>query len=371
MEEFILLKSNSYSFFEKALQQKVFPGAAIGIVQGEKDARQTFIETYGFTSYEDDKKEVSATTFFDLASLSKPLATTLALLCLIKKENISLTSRLADIFKDREIAPDKKNITIRELLSHSAGFAAYRPYYEDLLLVGPPLRNKKLLTMLMAEPLEYEAGEKSIYSDLGYMLLGLVVERLSNKPLNIFVKEQVFAPLSLNSDIGYLTDLKYKKIDFAAAELCRVRQRILCGEVSDENCYALGGVAGHAGLFANINGVVKMAVLLLDQLKGRASHPNYLSADLQQCAKRREIKAGTWALGFDTPSPQGSTGGKYLSGQSIGHLGFTGTSFWIDPSRDLVMVLLSNRVHPSRDNQLIKDLRPKFHDLVIESLDLL
>jgi CubicO group peptidase (beta-lactamase class C family) len=371
-KRFIALKTNSYSLFDKALEKNIFPGAAIGIVKGVGEDRQTLIKTYGFTSYGEDKKEVKTTTFYDIASLSKPLATTLAILCLIKKGRIDLKSSLSNIFKNEGLPADKKILKIKELLSHSAGFPAYRLYYEDLLQIDKSKRKERLFSMVMEEPLEYEAAQKSIYSDLGYMLLGLIVEKLSNQPLNEFVNKNIFEPLALSKDIGYLSDLKEKNknMTFAAAELCAVRKRILSGEVSDENTYALGGVAGHAGLFANINGVVKMAIQVLDQLKGRVSHPNYQTSDLQECVKRQDIPKSTWALGFDTPSLKGSTGGRYLSSQSIGHLGFTGTSFWIDPTRDLIMVLLSNRVHPSRDNQLIKEFRPQFHDMVIESLGL-
>ena len=369
-KELITLKSNSYYLFDKALQKRIFPGAAIGVVRGVGDERQTLVQTYGFTSYGEDKKDINNNTFFDIASLSKPLATTLAILCLKKRGIIDLNSTLSDIFKNMELPSDKKILKIRELLSHSAGFPGYRLYYENLLKIAEPKRKEGLFSMLMEEPLEYEPGKKSIYSDLGYMLLGLIVEKLSNESLNKFVNKNIFEPLSLTGDIGYLSDLKEKnkKMTFAATELCAVRKRILCGEVSDENTYALGGVGGHAGLFANINGVVNMATQILDQIKGRDSHPNYQASDLQECAKKQNIPGSTWALGFDTPSLKDSTGGRYISAQSIGHLGFTGTSFWIDPTRDLVMVLLSNRVHPSRDNQLIKELRPKFHDMVIESL---
>jgi CubicO group peptidase (beta-lactamase class C family) len=160
-----------------------------------------------------------------------------------------------------------------------------------------------------------------------------------------------------------------KKLEnYAFMEECPFRQRMLRGEVSDENAHALGGVAGHAGLFGTMEGVLLFAVHLLDQWQGREEHPGYRSRDLRKFLKKQKIPGSTWALGFDTPSPTGSSGGKYLSPVSVGHLGFTGTSFWIDPVRELVMVLLSNRVHPSRENERIKKFRPLLHDAVIENL---
>ena len=133
----------------------------------------------------------------------------------------------------------------------------------------------------------------------------------------------------------------------------------------------MGGVCGHAGLFGDIDSVLAITALILDIWKGRKKHPNIDSDDLRKFLKRRgDIKDNSWALGFDTPSPAGSSSGRYFSPQSVGHLGFTGTSFWIDPVKDIVIVLLTNRVHPSRENDKIKKFRPWFHDKIFETLDL-
>jgi len=145
----------------------------------------------------------------------------------------------------------------------------------------------------------------------------------------------------------------------------------MCGEVSDENCWILEGVAGHAGLFGRIGEVLDLVAMVLEIWQGRLSHP-YLPREIVKefLEAKSRVKSSTWALGFDRPTPGSSSSGRYLSTRSVGHLGFTGTSFWIDPERDLAIVLLTNRVHPSRDNDRIKEFRPYFHDRVIELLGL-
>jgi CubicO group peptidase (beta-lactamase class C family) len=203
------------------------------------------------------------------------------------------------------------------------------------------------------------------------MLLGLIVEEKSGQGLADFFREKIAEPLGLAEKIFYCAgESKNTERRYAPTEDCPLRKRVLCGELSDENAHALGGVAGHAGLFGTIGGVLEMGVHLLDQWQGREEHPNYLASDLGRFLTRQDIPGSTWALGFDTPSATGSTGGRYLAPTSVGHLGFTGTSLWIDPTRDLVMVLLSNRVHPSRENGGIKQFRPRFHETVMESLGL-
>lgn len=262
-------------------------------------------------------------------------------------------------------------MSIQNLLSHSAGFPAHKPYYQELAELPEEKRKEALLNILAEEPLAYEPGSASIYSDLGFMLLGLIVEEKSGQGLAEFFKEKIAGPLGLAEKIFYVAaESEKRERSYAPTEACPFRQRLLCGEVSDENAHALGGVAGHAGLFGCIGGVLEIGEHLLDQWQGREEHQNYRASDLRRVLTRQDIPNSTWALGFDTPSATGSSGGRYLAPTSAGHLGFTGTSLWIDPTRDLVMVLLSNRVHPSRENTRIKQFRPLFHETVMESLGL-
>jgi CubicO group peptidase (beta-lactamase class C family) len=294
----------------------------------------------------------------------------LAILCLLKEQRLQLSDLVSDIFPQMQ-KPFPPGISVQSLLSHSAGFPAHQPYYRELAGLPEEKRKEALLNLLAKEPQAYAPGSASIYSDLGFMLLGLIVEEKSGQGLAGFFREKIAAPLGLAEKIFYgAAGLEKAERIYAPTEECPLRQRVLCGEVSDENAYALGGVAGHAGLFGAIGGVLEMGEHLLDQWQGREEPPNYRASDLRRFLARQDIPGSTWALGFDTPSAAGSTGGRYLAPTSVGHLGFTGTSLWIDPTRDLVMVLLSNRVHPSRENVRIKQFRPLFHEMVMESLGL-
>ena len=363
------LITRCYNIFTGEIQRRTFPGAAMAVALGAPEKRRRIIQTYGHTTYSQENP-VTEGTIYDLASLTKPLATTLAILVLLKERRIQLSDRISDIFP--QTGTTMHRISIKDLLCHCAGFPAHKPYYLELCRLAEEKRKDALLSLVAAEPMVYESGSTSIYSDIGFMLLGLIVEEKSGLELPRFFREKIAEPLGIAEQIFYGTAgaKDTKKISFAPTEECPFRKRLLCGEVSDENGYVLGGVAGHAGLFGTINGVLEMGVHLLDQWQGREEHPNYLASDLRQFLTRQDIPGSTWALGFDTPSSTGSSGGRYLSPTSVGHLGFTGTSFWIDPTRDLVMVLLSNRVHPSRNNTRIKQFRPFFHETVMESLGL-
>lgn len=362
--------SKCYCIFTEAVANQTFPGAAMGVAWGGPGERKEIVQTYGHTTYSKENA-VDEATVYDLASLTKPLSTTLAILCLVKEGRLQLSEPVADIFSQMQGVLGRK-ISIQSLLSHSAGFAAHQPYYRELAGLPEEKRKEALLTLLAKEEQVYEPGSASIYSDLGFMLLGLIVEEKSGQGLAEFFRDKIAGPMGLAEKIFYgAVGSKKKERIYAPTEECPLRKRVLRGEVSDENAHALGGVAGHAGLFGTIGGVLEMGVQLLDQWQGRAEHPNYRASDLRRFLTKQDIPGSTWALGFDTPSAIGSTGGRYLAPTSVGHLGFTGTSLWIDPTRDLVMVLLSNRVHPSRENTRIKQFRPLFHETVMESLGLI
>ena len=310
-------------------------------------------------------------TVFDLASLTKPLATTLSILCLIKDTCISLDDSL-DFLLEKEVPLEKKNITLRHLLNHCSGFPDYIPYFYKLAEFSGEQRKKILQSWVVEEPLVCAPGEKSIYSDLGFMVLGWIVEKKSGMTLEQFVFEKILKPLGLQETVFFQPlHRKKKERHFAATEKCAWRNRVVIGEVHDYNTHAVGGVSGQAGLFGDIRGVLELTTALLDQWQGRSSHPNYRTDDLKTFLERpnRAYKS-TWALGFDTPSEKGSSSGRYFSKRSVGHLGFTGTSFWIDPEKDLVVVLLTNRVHPDKENNRIKEFRPLFHDTVVELLQM-
>jgi CubicO group peptidase (beta-lactamase class C family) len=221
---------------------------------------------------------------------------------------------------------------------------------------------------------DYPLGAKAVYSDLGFLLLGELVELVSHQPLDRFCQDRIFRPLGLRAtafiDLDRVRAEKLAPVTdmIAPTEKCAWRQKILCGEVDDDNAFAVGGVAGHAGLFANAEDVHRIAARL--QAAADERDP-WLPAAIVREFWRREgsVPDSTWALGWDTPSREGSMAGTRISGNAVGHLGFTGTSIWIDRERGAHVVFLTNRVHPSRTNERIKTVRPAVHDAVFEALD--
>ena len=353
-------------FIKENIKNGVFPYASVGICFNEGDKRNKSIFVY-------ENKSLNKEIFFDLASLTKPFAIVFSTLSLIKEKKLEINIKLRNIIDNEYLSHLNDSITIEQLLSHSAGFPAHRNYYKELVKVLPHKRKELLLDLLLKEPLVYKPGSKVLYSDLGYMLLGLLIEKISGLELDCYFNKMIVEPIGLAGHIFFnpLGSADHSPSEFAPVEDCPWRGRVLQGEVSDENCWALGGVSGHAGLYGDISGVLDLTELVMDIWLGKRKHPNIDRQDLGYFLKRRSWpKANTWALGLDTPTPGKSSSGKYLSTTSVGHLGFTGTSFWIDPERELAIVILSNRVHPSRDNELIKQFRPAFHDKVVEWLGL-
>ena len=364
------------TLFAEALSQGVFPGAVFGLACGPPAARRTTVKAYGNLWASrlpgSENQAMHKGVIFDLASLTKPLATVLATLCLKQRGLIHLNDRLPDLL-NQPVPADKRAITLAQLLRHASGLPAHRPYFESLRDLPAARRRDALLTMLLAEPLESAPGSKAVYSDLGFILLGRIIEEIANEPLDGFVARWLYGPLGLQEKIAFNplgSPVFETGTMFAPTEDCPWRGKVLQGEVHDDNAHALGGVAGRAGLFGTAGAVLTLVRFLLDLIQGQTSHPHLAAADLQEAVRRANAQAdSTWGLGFDTPAASQSSAGQLLSRQSFGHLGFTGTSFWCDPARDLSVVLLTNRVHPSRHNALIRDFRPRFHDAVARSCD--
>ncbi len=356
---------------QEGVDEGVFSGAAAAVFLGSKPSWQEYYFFAGHTSFEPGKVKINRHTMFDLASLTKPLVTTLSLLCLLKEKKIALATPLAELLEE-EIPADKEAISIAMLLNHAAGLAAHGEFFKHLEHSQKGTIHHAMRKMVLAEPLVSMPGEAILYSDLGFLLLGWIIEQVSGVSLASLVEKKIYQPLGLAEHLFFPMVESKKCLEkiFVSCEDCLWRQRVICGEVSDENCFVLGGAAGHAGLFGDILGVTGLVSHLLNQWQGREEHPGYTNDDLKQfITRQQDEQKGTWALGFDTPSSSGSSGGKLISPNSIGHLGFTGTSFWIDPVRDAAVVLLTNRVHPSRDNDKIKQFRPRFHDVIWKILD--
>lgn len=345
-----------------AISDKVFPGAVLLVA---RDDSIVFFEAYGYANIL-SRCKMTIDTIFDLASLTKPLATTLAVMRLIQQRKLGLEQSLESIlpyFKKT----DKGQIKIKSLLCHNSGLPAYREYYYKLSKLPHDARRKALESLLAKESMSHPLRKKVLYSDPGFMILGWVVETVSGRRLDHYVSDEIYKPLGIDSGRGlFFVDLNSKPITgrFAATEICPWRNILLEGVVHDENTYMMGGIAGHAGLFGSAGSLHILLSSLLSVFHGSQSI-NLFGKDLLHTFFKQQ-EGTDKALGFETPSLANSSCGDYFSKMSVGHLGFTGTSFWMDIKRNIIVILLTNRVHPSRENDKIKFFRPKVHNAVMD-----
>jgi len=349
------------ALLQEAVAQGVFPGGVLAVgYQGHL----AVLHPFGRLTYDDDASPVRADTLYDLASLTKVVATTTAAMMLYERGLLPLDAPVTDYLPGFRAGPDgalKDRILIRHLLTHSSGLPGYVRLFQEVK------DRRQLLERIYALPLDYPTGSRSVYSDLGIILLGEVLERTSGRPLDRLLQENLFAPLGLSNTL--FSPSASLRARVAPTEVDReFRHRLLRGEVHDENAWVMGGVAPHAGLFSTARDLAVFCQLLLNG--GIYAHHRYLKrSTIEVFTTRQRIPDSSRALGWDTPSDP-SSGGRYLSERAFGHTGFTGTSIWLDPEKDLFVVLLTNRVHPTRTNEKIRDLRPRLHDAVIEALGL-
>jgi len=343
--------------------------------------RIVFLRAAGRRSVEEgDTSPMREDTIFDVASLTKPLATATAMMVGVRDRRIGLDDRVTRFFHNFGVH-GKTHVTFRHLLAHTSGLPGWRPYHRDIVKIEREGRinftasrgaKEWVYEAIQREKPEAPAGARTLYSDLGFMLLGATIEHVSGLSLDRYCHEKIFKPLGLRStsfvDLSVLRTRRLEPITemIAPTERCPWRHRVLCGEVHDDNAYAMGGVAGHAGLFSCARDIDRMATTLRESCLGQNV---FLPSSIVSEFWRRDdpIGSSTWALGWDTPSLKNSTAGTELSRNAVGHVGFTGTSLWIDLDRNLHVVVLSNRVHPSRDNEMIREFRPLIHDLCVRA----
>jgi CubicO group peptidase (beta-lactamase class C family) len=352
---------------EAAITEEIFPGAVLLVGAGEEILHH---QAYGQASRYPRSRPMRLDTVFDLASLTKPLATTLAVLIHVAGGRLRLDETIEEL-GDGFLYPGKEKITLRQLLAHTAGFPAWQPYYLELERLDED-RKSALRRMVRREPLPHPPGSQTLYSDLGFIYLDWILEEVSGLDLHTWTRDHIYRPLVLTS-MGFhplMTGGPDDLEKFAATEECPWRKKIMCGEVHDENTYAVGGVSGQAGLFGTTLEVFR----LLRELK--RAYDNRAASGLFDGSLVRAfwespgaIEENSRALGFDIPSGAGSSTGNFFSPKSVGHLGFTGTSFWFDLDRDFLIILLTNRVHPTRANEKIRAFRPLIHDLVFSVFD--
>ncbi|MBN1930561.1 MAG: serine hydrolase [Desulfobacterales bacterium] len=344
---------------KKAVADKVFPGAVLLVL---KENSVVFFEAYGYANLF-SKLLMTKDTVFDLASLTKPLATTLSIMKLFQESKLSLDQNLGSLlppFKKTK----KAQIKIKHLLSHNSGLPDYRPYYMELSCLPHAERKNALRKLLVKESLAKPIGQDVLYSDIGFMILEWIVERIAGKRIDQFVTEKIYRPLDLKNLFFIDLNADQRLARFAATEICPWRKVLLNGVVHDDNAYIVGGVEGHAGLFGDAYDISVLLSALLSAFHGQASFCG-ISKDLLHIFFKRQEDTDR-ALGFDTPSLTGSSSGSFFSKNSVGHLGFTGTSFWVDLERSTAIIFLTNRIHPSRANDKIKSFRPKLHDVVMK-----
>jgi CubicO group peptidase (beta-lactamase class C family) len=358
----ISAQSNDFQFndvdkvINKAIEDKSFPGA---VVLGWKDGKTVYEKAFGDYTYDSLSPKVKTNTLFDLASLTKVVATTTAAMICYDRNLFSLDDKVVKYIPEFGVN-GKEYITIKNLLIHNSGLPAWKKFY------GRDLKYDDVINEIYSSELEYKTGEKTVYSDLGIITLGKIIEKVSGKSLDAFCKDEIFIPLKMESTF-YNPDDSLKKLCAPTETDNYWRMKTLQGEVHDETSAMLNGVAGHAGLFSTADDLAKLMSVLLN--KGKINQIIFIQQSTIELFTKRVSEESTRAIGWDTKSDSGSSAGKYFSKNSFGHTGYTGTSIWADPDRNLFVIFLTNRVFPTRENTKIQKVRPQLHNAVIKSIE--
>ena len=345
-----------------AIEARAFPGCAFGLLAGG----QRITGALGRFTYELDSSVVTPETVFDVASLTKVVSTTAAAMLLYQSEHLDVETQLGDLLPGfvvgRERGDAARHVTLRHLLAHNSGLPGYVRFFES---AATPY---SLFRACLELKLEAVPGTRAEYSDPGFILLGKALEVLLREHLPTWVGREIFTRLDMKATRFCPT----QREAIPPTEVDRTfRRRIIQGEVQDENAYVLKGAAGHAGLFSNVPDLLCFAENILHVGTGGTADQARLRlmdrTTVEYFAQRQQPEGSSRALGWDTPSEK-SSAGRYFSKHSIGHLGYSGCSLWIDLDAEVAVVLLTNRTWPDRQSQLIREIRPAFHDAVREAL---
>lgn len=349
------------SVLDQAIAARDFPGCAFGVLAGGATVLQG---ARGRFTDEDTAPEATAETVYDIASLTKVVATTAAVMLLHQRGQLDLETPLGELLPGfvvgRAQGDRARQVKLLHLLAHNSGLPGYVEFFRTA--TTPPALYRACLEL----PLEADPGARVVYSDPGFILLGKALEVLTGEPLAVWVRREIFQPLDLTAT------------DFCPAPALRAsippteedttfRKRRIQGEVQDENAWVLAGVAGHAGLFSHVPDLLRFADEILQAAANSGKARLFSAATVEFFAQRQGPQGSSRALGWDTPS-ENSSSGRHFSSRSIGHLGFSGCSLWLDLESQLAIVLLTNRTWPDRRNQMIRRVRPAFHDAVREAL---
>jgi CubicO group peptidase (beta-lactamase class C family) len=364
---------SAFEVLQNAIATRAFPGCSLAVtLGGELIAHKAF----GHFTFKPAAKGVTLESIFDLASVTKVVATTAMGMILYERGLLDLDAPVTAIVSEFATNdPRHQQVTLRMLLAHRSGLPAY-----EKLFLRAKTRDDVLAAAFTTE-LTADPGTRAEYSDLGFIILGIALERLADEPLDAFCQREIFGPLGM-SHTAFNPPRTWRDQTVPTADECGtdapVRQpahapsaprstfrgRIIQGEVQDENASVLGGVAGHAGLFSTAEDVASFAHTMLN-----GGRPILRHETIELFTRRESSPAAiSRALGWDTPSTP-SQSGKHFSPRSFGHLGYTGTSLWIDPDRQLSITLLTNRTWPNCQNQAIKQIRPAVHDAIVEALN--
>ncbi len=314
----------------------------------------------GHHTYQPNATPVQINTLYDLASVTKVIATTTLCMLFVDKERLNLDAPV-QFYVPSFTGKNKNRVTIRHLLAHCSGLPAHVHLYKSHPATHDIDIRETMLKAACQLPLTYEPGTDTAYSDMGFLILGKILETIGKQRLDHLVKQHILEPLKM-ADTCYCPPPHLKHRIAPTENGTNLRDHLVHGEVHDENAAAMGGIAPHAGLFSTAHDLSKCLLAWLGA-------GNFPKQGIRQFTTRANIAPNsTWALGWDTVSSGKSSSGHHFSEQSFGSLGFTGTSVWADPTRDLGIILLANRVHPTRENTQIAHLRPEFHDAISEAL---
>ena len=338
---------------QHGVEARAFPAA---VVEAGSRTQVLWQQPFGRLDYEPESPPTQTGTIFDLASLTKVIATTSLVMNLVERRVLGLSDPIRTWIPEWR-GNDREDVTVRALLTHSSGLTAWLPFYRD------HTGRQEFQHAICSLPLEYRPDTQALYSDLGFMLLGFIIEDAGGDPFDAqatrLLSTVTPAPLMFSPPAPLRRSI-------APTEHDQWRGRRLVGEVHDENCWALGGAAGHAGLFGTAQAVGDFARVILNALNGTDSRLA-TAATIRLFVRRWSASTGSRALGWDTMLTTSSCGTQ-MSAAAFGHTGFTGTTLWIDPERGVYVVLLTNRVNPTRQNTAIQNIRPAFHDAVLSAL---
>jgi beta-N-acetylhexosaminidase len=354
----------AYEVLDQAVSTGAFPGGVLAV--GYRD--NLALHPFGQFTYEKNSPAVTVDTMYDLASLTKVVATTTSIMLLEEDKRIDINLPVARYLPEWMNAAAKDpnptwraKVTLRNLLLHDSGLPAHKKFYEEVD------GKSKVIARVLAEPLFSEPGTKVEYSDLGFMLLGEIIERITGQDLDAFAKDEIFEPLEMKHSM-FEPPKSIRKLIPPEEKNAEGREGVIQGEVHDGNAFAMDGVAGHAGLFSTAGDLAIFAQTILNG--GIYAHHRLLDrVTIDEFTAYITIGDSARSLGWDVPV-EPSSSGQYFSPHSFGHTGFTGTSIWIDPEKQLFVILLTNRVYPTAENIKIRQVRPILHDAVVEGLGL-